>query len=194
MGHIERKILEDFLRKSGFDNAVGAMDALELFYQIAERGQFDLASKKEINKKDIEGIISVATGETVDEVCIIPMNKFFIKMEEIISLDFYLKREFSSIWMENSKNDTLTTLSGVFSGSLGIGVSESLFASLDDIFSFKYSVGVWNALNKNLFYFLWFFLKKDKRIARLEAILPLWQKCFIVGRKKDSSGTWLVVI
>ncbi|HBO17047.1 MAG: hypothetical protein UR69_C0002G0300 [Candidatus Moranbacteria bacterium GW2011_GWE2_35_2-] len=193
MSQMERKMLEDFLKKSGFDNADGAMEALELYYQIMMRGRFKLAPKERIDEELLRKAIQVVTKDRVEGILLIPMNKFFIIRGGVVSFDAYLKGNFSYIWKEESKNDgTLTLLSERFWDGIGRDIAKVFFDNIDDTFSYKYGVSVRNALNKNFFYFLWFFLKKDvEQTKRLEATLKFWGKCFIVGKKKGS-GVWLV--
>lgn len=199
MKKVDRNILKNFLNENGCQDTNKKMQMIEPFYQIAESEFYPLATREEIDEDELKCAITLATDKTVEKIIFISPNNPFpkpkwmtkevyknclrnsIKDNLVISLRHYIFKKFGDAFNGN--------IDDPYWKSLSDGLFKGLYTELINHF--------WFSLNYNLYdiiiYYLFFSTANDdKKASLIEPLMTFWQKCWILGEKKDEPKTWLI--
>ena len=184
---VDRVALEAFLLKHAKGPAAvrSAMEEMEPFFLIAERGKYPLASESEELRAEAAKAIALAIGGAAPRVVFVSLANPYSKPERM-SQEAYVTSLGDSLWaslwasIRASLGDRFwDSLGDRFRDSLG----DSLWASLGD--------SLWASLGDSLFYYLGFTIIGDRKmVKRLTPLIRLLPRAIPIGEKKGEPGVW----
>lgn len=200
MKKVDRNVLREFIDEKGYEETNELMKKLEPFYQIAERGCFELAPEEEIDEDELKKVLSIATKKKVKKIIFLSLSSPAPRPEWIVK-EIYKKCIRDSLWfrLSGSFRDSFKYRIGdSFCVSLWDSLSNCLLDCLRDSLSdsFRDILGdnLWTSLEASLLYFIGLSIADNKEAAfQLEQLLQYWPKCFILGGEKDHPGIWFVL-
>jgi hypothetical protein len=201
---VNRETLKNFLKENGCLDPEGALAPLEKLFQIAETGEYLLASAEEIDQENLIKAVSLATGRPVSKVAL-------VSLKDMNSFEFNLVDNFDASLMRIG-NILKSNFRVRFESSFGVGFGTILMARLESNLMERIGDSLWSILFKgpvedtskfnclminlgtNIFYYLGFCILNDQQqIAKLRPLVELWSKCLILGFKQDEPETLLVI-
>ena len=168
---VDRVALEAFLLKHAKGPAAvrSAMEEMEPFFLIAERGKYPLASESEELRAEAAKAIALAIGGAAPRVVFVSLANPYSKPERM-SQEAYVTSLGDSLW---------ASLWASIRASLG----DRFWDSLGDRFR--------DSLGDSLFYYLGFTIIGDRKmVKRLTPLIRLLPRAIPIGEKKGEPGVW----